>query len=109
MVFSIYIRIWDTFAYIIEIINISYSNLILTQFIITSIVILLSLCFSILCCKFKIDNNKIKELEQLIEEKKKENEEKDNKIKDINEKLELDSPSNILLNKKIKNNYLLNC
>ena len=47
MVFSIYIRIWDTFAYILEIINISYSYLILTQFIITSIVILFSLCFLI--------------------------------------------------------------
>ena len=106
-VFSIYIRIWNTFVYILEIINISYSNLILTQFIITSIVILFSLCFSICCYKLKKENNKIKKLEQLIEEKKKENEEKLNKTNDLKEKLESyqrisddnDSPSNLLLDK----------
>ena len=105
MIFSIYIKIWDTFVYILEITNISYSNLILTQFIITSIVIFFSLCFSICCCKMKIENNKIKKLQQLIEEQKKKNEEIDKKIKDLKEKSELyqrisddiDSPSNNLL------------
>ena len=85
MLFSIYIKIWDTFIYILDIINPSYSSLILTQFIISLIILVLSLFFSI--CAYKYI--KYEKLKRKVEEKEKENKEMDKNIKDLKEKIEL--------------------
>lgn len=77
MLFSIYTNIWDIFIYILDIINPSYSSLILTQFIITLIVLVFSLLFT----KIAYNYIKLEKLKRMVKEKEEENKEMEEKIK----------------------------
>ena len=87
-VFSIYILIWTCFSLILEILDANINNLIFAQFIITSIIIGISLIiFSLLivgrCRQKKIENlqKKIEELEKQKQNNNNIENENDNEIK----------------------------